>query len=78
MCLEMGGVDHQSVRLARFGHQGHEDAFENANVAPAHKAIVERFVGAIAARCVTPLQAVATDVDDAADNPPVIYARQPA
>ena len=65
----MRGVDHQLVRLTRFGHQGREDTFENCRDGSiAQKVVVERLVRAVAARCVPPLQAIADDVDDAADD----------
>ena len=73
----MPGIGHQLVRLARFGHQGREDAFENKSV-PSHKAVVGRLVRAIGGRRVTSLQAVGNDVDDAADGPPFFNARQSA
>ena len=50
VCLEMRGVFHQPVRLARFGHQCREDALQNTKAASAHKAVAERLVSAIPVR----------------------------
>ena len=43
--------------------------------APAHETIVEGLVWAVAGRCIAPPQAMADNMDDAADHPPVVHAQ---
>lgn len=58
--------------------QGGEDASEHGEPAPAHEAIIERLVRAVARRSVLPLQPVANDADDAADDPPIVHPLEAA
>ena len=46
---------------------------ENTEPAPPDNAIAQRFVRAVLIRCILSLQSVLDDVDDAADDTPVIY-----
>lgn len=69
----MGGVDHQGAIKRCFICQLNENFIENTEPAPPDKAIVQRFVGAVLIRCIFPLKSVLDDVDDAADDTPVIH-----
>ena len=71
--LEMGGVDHQGAIKRCFICQLNENFIKNTEPAPPDKAIVQRFVGAVLIRCIFPLKSVLDDVDDAADDTPVIH-----
>ena len=63
----------KGVWFANFG----EEPAENTEPAPPDKAIVQRFVGAVLIRCILPLKSVLDDVDDAADDTPVIHTGAP-
>lgn len=76
--LEVGGVDHEPIRHTACGRRSGKDAREHAEAAPVHEAIVERLVWAIARRRILPLQPIADDVDDAADDAAVIDANKTA
>src|ERR1700712_2380157 len=75
MRFQMGGVDHQLIRLAAFGAQLRQDPVEYPKPAPADEAIIDRLVGTIVFRRVAPAQSIADDEDDPADDTPVIDAR---
>ena len=78
MRLQVGRVDrHRPGRLALGGQSG-ENAVEHAGLAPPHKAIVERFMRAVAGRRITPHQTRTDDVDDAADHLAVVDPRDTA
>ena len=68
----MRGVDHYGGRGVAFAGQGGEEAVEDARLAPAHKAIIERLGRAVAGGRVAPPQAVSDNMDDPGDDPPVI------
>jgi hypothetical protein len=68
------GVDHQTLRHPGFSGQCRENPVEYPSLAPAHKAVVQRLVRAVLARGIFPWQAVADDLNDAADNAQVIHA----
>lgn len=72
--LEMGGVDHQGAIKMCFVCQLSENFIKNTEPAPPDKAVVQRFMGAVLIRCILPLKSVLDDVDDAADDTPVILA----
>ena len=55
-----------------------KDAGEDAGLAPAHEAVVERLVWAILGWRVAPSQPVAQNVDDARDHTPVIDSLHPS
>ena len=78
MSLEVRGIDHQPLRRAGIGGEMGEDAGEHAKPAPADGTVVQRFVRAVAAWRIFPLQGVADDVDDSADHPSIIHPAQPA
>ena len=73
--FEMGGIDHQPVRLSALGREFSEDAVEHAQAAPADEAIIDRLVRTVGGRRITPAQAVPDHEDDAAQDPPVIDPR---
>ena len=75
MRLQMRGIDHDAFGWWTFAGEGGEDAIEHVEPAPPFEAIAERLVGTIARRRVLPLQPVADDVDDPADDPSVLDAR---
>ena len=75
MRLEVGGVDHQLVRLPTLGSELSKDPVEHAQAAPADEPVVDRLVRAIAKRRITPAQSVPDHEDDAAHDPPIIYPR---
>jgi hypothetical protein len=59
MRLQMGGVDHDPLRLAALARQFGENPVEYAQATPANEPIVDRLVRAIVARSVAPAQPVA-------------------
>lgn len=69
----MGGVEHQGAIKRCFVYQLSENFIKNTEPAPSAKAIVQRFVGAVLIKCILPLKSVLDDVDDAADDTPVIH-----
>ena len=75
--LEVGGVDHQPVRLSTLGRQLREDPVEHAHPAPPHEAVVDRLVRTVVPRRIAPAQAVTDHEDDPRDNPPVSDPRDP-
>ena len=74
MRLQMRRVDHDALRLRAFAREGREDSIEDAQLAPADEAVVERLVRPIGLGRILPLQTVADHVDNPADDPPVIDA----
>ena len=68
MGLEVGGIDHQPLRLTRPARKPGEDAVEHTEAAPSHEAVLQGLVGTVGRRSVAPAQPVADDVDDAADH----------
>lgn len=64
----MGGVDHDLLGSGPFASQPCEDAVENAQPAPADKAVVECLMRAVVLGRILPLQAVADDIDDPAHH----------
>ncbi len=76
--LEVGAVDDQQLGNTCIGGQGGEGALEDSHAAPAGKAVVERLVRPVAARRILPHHPIADDVDDPADDPPVIDTRHAA
>ena len=75
MRLEVGCIDHQSSIFSRCFCQFGKNIVEDAHPAPTQKTIVQRLVRAILARRVFPLQAMFDDINDAADDFPVIDPR---
>ena len=67
------GVDHQGAIKKCFICQFNENFIENTKPAPPDKAIVQGGVGTVLIRCIFPLKSVLDDVDDAADDTPVIH-----
>jgi hypothetical protein len=77
MRLEVGRIDHQPVRLAFASGQPGEDAVEDPHAAPADEAVVQGFVRTVLGGRIAPAQAVADDVEDAADDTLVVHPRNP-
>lgn len=75
MRLQVGAVDHQPPERPGLGSQACEDPVEHTQPAPAHEAVVQLLVRLIGERCVALLQPVPDDIDDPADHPPVVHAR---
>ena len=75
MRLEVGCINHHLAILSRCFCQFGKNVVEDAHLAPTQKTIVERFIRAILARRVLPLQAMFDDINDAADDFPVIDPR---
>jgi len=73
MGLEVGAVDHDSLRRPCLGGKRGEDAVEHTETAPADEATIQGLVRAIAEGRIAPLQAVADDVDDATQHTSVIH-----
>ncbi len=75
MRFEVSGVDHQLIRRSRLRGERGKDFREDAFFAPPHIAVVERLVGAVRRKGVVPLQALAQDRDDAADDDLIVAPR---
>ena len=75
MRLEVGRIDHNLAILSRCFCQFGKNVVEDAHPAPAQKTIVERLIRAILARRILLLQAMFDDINDAADDFPVIDPR---
>ena len=75
MCLQMGGVDHQLIRLAAFCRQFGKYPVKYAETALADEAGVDRLVGTILLGHFAPPQTVPDHEDDAADDPPIVDPR---
>ncbi len=75
--LEVGGVEHQGAIKSRLICQFIENFVENSDFAPPDKTVVQGFVRAVLIRCILPLKSVLDDVDDAADDTPVIHTGAP-
>ncbi len=72
MRLQMGGINHQLIRLARLRRQACKDLVEHAHSAPAHEPVVDRLVWTVLGRRIAPAQAVTDYKDNAADDPTII------
>ena len=68
-------LDHHLAILSRCFCQFGKNVVEDAHPAPVQKTIVECLVRAILARRILPLQAMFDDINDAADDFPVIDLR---
>lgn len=75
MGLQVCGIDHDALGLWPVRRKAGENPVEHAEPAPADEPVVQRLVWAITLRRVLPLQAVANDIDDAADDAAVIDPR---
>ena len=58
MGLQMGGIDHDALRLWSFARQGREDTVKDTEPAPSDEAIIEGLVRPIVLGRIFPLQAV--------------------
>lgn len=72
MGLQIGGVDHRSFLLAVLGSQPRHHLRENAFVAPMLPAVVERLVGAIVLRRISPVQSIAINKNNPNQDAPII------
>ena len=72
MRFDVCGVDHLRVRRAPTPGQLPEQVFPDAAPCPAHKAIIDRHVRAVFRRAIAPATTAFQDMNDAADNPPII------
>jgi hypothetical protein len=77
MGFEVGGVDHQPLRLRALARQLREDAIEHAQPAPPHEAVVDRLVRAVGRRRIPPTQTVPDYEDDSRDHLAVIHTGNP-
>ena len=75
MRLEMGRVDHQRIRPAALVGQFQQHPGEDALVAPAFPAVVERLRRAIGRGRIAPAQAIAIDEDYPAKHALVVNTR---
>ena len=73
--FEVSGVNHQSGCGAILLNKLSENFVKEPQPAPADKAVVKRLVWPILGRGVFPLQAVLDDINDPADDAPVINSR---
>ena len=72
MCFQVGGIDHDPVRLSCLSSQFDKDTIEHTKAAPADEAVVDRLVRSVSSRRITPPQAVPDHEDDRRHNQPVI------
>jgi hypothetical protein len=77
MRLEVGPINHPSIRLTFQTRQPGEDAVEDAYPAPADKAVIEGLVRTVIGRRITPAQAIADDMEDAADHALIVAPGTP-
>ncbi len=70
--LHMGRVDHHRLDVLRLRGDFRHDRGEHAHPAPPLPSVVERLRRAIGRRCVLLHQPIALNVEDPAQNPPVI------
>ena len=75
MRFQMGGIDHQLIRLARLRRQACKDLVEHAHPAPTHEPVVDRLGRTVLGRRIAPAQAVTNYKDDAANDPTIIDPR---
>lgn len=75
MGLQVGGVDHHRLLLAVPGSQSGHHPREDALVAPALPAVVERLVRPVFLRRVSPAQPITIDEDNPTQDAPIIDAR---
>ena len=73
----MGGVNHQGTIKWCLVCQLSENSVENTKFAPSDEPIVQRLVGTVFFRRILPLKPVLDDVNDAADDAPVIDTGNP-
>ena len=66
MRLQIGGIDHDRLRIGAFGGQADHDPGEDTVVTPAPPAIVERLCRSIFSWCIAPSQAIAIGEGNAA------------
>ena len=71
----MRGIDHDRASCLAHGGECGEDPVEDARLAPADEAVVERLRRAVDGRSIPPSQALPDDMDYPADDAPVIDTR---
>src|ERR1700722_9228212 len=77
MGLQMRGVDHDSLGMAAPARQRCENLVEYAQAAPANEPIVDRLVRTIPRRGVAPTKPILDHKHNRADDPPIVYPRDP-
>ena len=77
MGFQMSCVDHQPFKLSATTRQFYKYLIVHPKAAPAHKTVVDRLVRVELAWSIAPAQAILNDVDDPADNAPVVNPRNP-
>ena len=75
MGLEVGGGDHDPVRLTRLACQLGEDAVEHAQPTLPDETIIDCLVRPVILGSITPHQPMLDDVDDGRHNPAAIDPR---
>jgi hypothetical protein len=68
----------QRHRMRRTGCQRLENPYPNAGLRLAIEAVIDRRVGAVAFGEISPGRACPKDIEDAVENPPVVYPRDTA
>ena len=71
--FEVGGVEHQGAIRRRLICQRIENFVENSAFTPPNKTVVQGFVRAVLIRFILPLKSVLDEIDDIADDAPVIH-----
>jgi hypothetical protein len=73
--FEVGGVDHQLLRLVALGRQFGEDLVEHVQPAPADESVVDRVDRAIVRWRTSPPKAIPDHGLDPRERPPIIHSR---
>jgi hypothetical protein len=76
--LDVRAVDGQRIGRSRLGDQRREDTREHALLAPSRITIVDRLGRPVFRQTVRPMKAAFDDVNDAAQNTPIIDTRHAA
>ncbi len=75
VCLQMGAVHHEGIAIYTRLSQVSEDLGKHPKARPADKAVVQRLVWPVVGWGILPAQAVAQDMEDAAQHPAIIHTR---
>ena len=71
----MGAVHHEGIAIYTRLSQVSEDLGKHPQAGPPDEAVVQRLVRSIHRRRILPAQAVAQDMEDAAQHPAIIHTR---
>src|SRR3984957_3533619 len=77
MGLQMRGVDHHSLRPPALVRQRCENLVEHPQAAPANEPVIDRLVRTIPRRGVAPTKPILDHKHNRADDPPIVYPRDP-